>query len=55
MTRKTLIFIVTLGIAGALLAAGRDPSGETAAVTTDAAPAAHAIHDTAGAVTLVAW
>lgn len=60
MTRKTLVFIVTLGLAGALFAADlhRNRSHDAAAqavVAEDAQVVVSAPHETAGMVTLVAW
>lgn len=53
MTRKTLMFIVGLGIAGALFAGVPSDVKTTAPAT--AAEAVSAIHDSAGSVNLVAW
>lgn len=53
MTRKTLIFIVSLGIAGALFAGV--PSDLKTVAPADATEAVTAIHDSAGSINLVAW
>ena len=53
MTRKTLIFIMSLGIAGALFAGV--PSDLKIAAPADSAEAVTVIHDSAGSINLVAW